>query len=115
MITLEDVVEEVFGELEDHLEVERPPIEMLPAGRVSARADVRIDEMLAKLETGIEIEGDTRTLAQVIVDALGRVPRPGDHVETPLGVMRVDNMARQRITRVSLQLKPGHQKKSGDE
>ena len=104
LITLEDVVEEVFGELEDRLEFERPPIELLPMGRVSARADVRLDEMLARLNLDMEIEGATRTLAQVIVDALDRVPKPGDHVDTPLGIMRVENMARQRITRVSLQL-----------
>lgn len=106
LITLEDVVEEVFGELEDRLEFERPPIELLPAGRVSARADVRLDELLARLNLEMEIEGATRPLAQVIIDALDRVPKPGDHVETPLGVMRVENMARQRITRVSLQLSP---------
>ncbi|MEA2554546.1 MAG: hypothetical protein QOJ65_2722 [Fimbriimonadaceae bacterium] len=105
LITLEDVVEEVFGELEDRLEFERPPIEILPGNRVSARADVRLDELMAKLCAEMEIEGSTRTLAQLIVDALGRVPKPGDHVETPLGMMRVDNMARNRITRVSLQLK----------
>jgi len=106
LITLEDVVEEVFGELEDRLESDKPPIEILPVGRISARADVRIDELLARLHSDMEVEGSTRTLAQVIVDTLGRVPRPGDHVETPFGPMRVDNMARQRITRVSIQLKP---------
>lgn len=106
LITLEDVVEEVFGELEDHLEFERPPIEMLPAGRISAKADVRIDELLAHLHSDVQLEGGTQTLAQVIVDTLGRTPKPGDHVDTPFGAMRVDNMARQRITRVSVQLKP---------
>jgi CBS domain containing-hemolysin-like protein len=67
---------------------------------------VRIDELLARLHSDLQMEGATRTLAQVIVDTLGRVPRPGDHVNTPFGSMRVDNMARQRITRVSIQLKP---------
>ncbi len=106
LITLEDVVEEVFGELEDRLEYERSPIEVLPTGRISARADVRIDELLARLSSDVAIEGGTQTLAQVIVDTLGRVPKPGDHVDTPFGTMRVDNMARQRITRVSVQLRP---------
>jgi putative hemolysin len=106
LITLEDVVEEVFGELEDRLEFERAPIEVLPAGRVSARADVRLDEVLARLNLDLEMEDETRTLAQVIIDSLDRVPRPGDNVETRLGIMRVDNMARRRITRVSLQLRP---------
>lgn len=107
LITLEDVVEEVFGELEDSLESERPPIEELANGRVSARADVRMDELLSKLDIQIDGEESTETLAQLMVDSLDRVPRPGDSVESAIGLMRVENMARRRITRVSIQLRPG--------
>lgn len=105
VVTLEDVVEEVFGELEDRLESERPVIESYPNGRVSARADVRFDELVSRLKLNIEPGDNTDTLAQILVDALERVPKPGDSVETQLGLMRVENMARRRITRVSLQLK----------
>jgi CBS domain containing-hemolysin-like protein len=106
LVTLEDVVEEVFGELEDRLESERPVIETFPGGRVSARADVRLDELVSRLHLNVDIGDDTDTLAQVLIDALERVPRPGDSVETTLGTMRVENMARRRITRVSMQLFP---------
>ena len=49
------------------------------------------------------------SLTSAVVDEINR--------DTPLGVMRVDNMARQRITRVSLQLKPSLLNKddSGDD
>lgn len=106
LITLEDVVEEVFGELEDTLEGERPQIEVFIGGRVSAKSDVRLDELINFLHLPLEADENTDTLAQVMVDALERVPRPGDSVETILGKMRVENMARRRITRVSIQLKP---------
>lgn len=106
LITLEDVVEEVFGELEDRLESERPPIESLPGGRVSARAEIRIDELLDFLNLSFEVDDPTATLAQIIVNTLSRVPRPGDSVETEIGIMRVENMARRRITRVSVQVDP---------
>lgn len=105
LITLEDVVEEVFGELEDTLESERPQIEVFLGGRVSAKSDVRLDELINFLHLPLEADENTDTLAQVMVDALERVPRPGDSVETILGKMRVENMARRRITRVSIQLK----------
>jgi CBS domain containing-hemolysin-like protein len=106
IVTLEDVVEEVFGELEDRLESERPVIEEFPGGRVSARADVRVDELVTRLNLNIEIGDQTDTLAQILIDALERVPRPGDSTQTLLGTMRVENMARRRITRVSMQLLP---------
>lgn len=102
LVTLEDVVEEVFGDLEDRLESDRPAIEMLPNGRVSVRADVRMDELAEALGLDQTAEPCTDTLAEVVVNALGRVPRVGDRVRTELGVLRVDNMARRRITRLSL-------------
>ncbi len=106
LITLEDVVEEVFGELEDTLESERPHIEVFPGGRVSAKSDVRLDELINFLHLPLEADENTDTLAQVMVDSLERVPRPGDAIDSLLGKMRVENMARRRITRVSIQLNP---------
>ncbi len=107
IVTLEDVVEEVFGELEDGQEAERPPIETRGGGRLSVRAEVRVDEVIAYLGAEApETEEDTRTIAQAIVDGLGRVARTGDCVEAPLGTLRVENMARGRITRVAIQPRP---------
>lgn len=103
LLTLEDVVEEVFGELEDSLEVERPQIERVNATRITARAEVRYDELLEFIgieptETGYT----TETLAEIIVNELQHVPRLGDSVELPIGVLRVENMARSRMTRVTI-------------
>lgn len=102
LITLEDVVEEVFGDLEDSLEGERPMIEIHAGGRISARAEVRFDELVNFL--GLELNEDppTDTLANMIVTGIERIPRPGDSVETPLGLLRVENMTRKRIVRVGL-------------
>jgi putative hemolysin len=102
LVTLEDVVEEVFGELEDRLESERPVIESFKDGRVSARAEVRIDELVDRLGLDLDVGEDTRTLAQMIMDELERVPRPGDSVDSAIGNLRVENMARRRITRVTV-------------
>jgi len=105
LVTLEDVVEEVFGELEDRLESERAPIEEHPNHRYSIRADLRLDELIDRLHLNLE-PTSTDTLAQIVVNELERVPRPGDSVETEFGVVRVENMARRRITRVGVYLKP---------
>ncbi len=103
LLTLEDVVEEVFGELEDSLESERPQIERTNPRRVTARADVRYDELLQFLRRDDD-EGPftTETLAEIVIDALGRVPRVGDSVDVPLGTLKVENMARRRVTRIAL-------------
>jgi putative hemolysin len=115
LVTLEDVVEEVFGELEDRLESERPPVEALPGGRISARAETRFDELIHQLGLNLDTTDKTDTLATMIVNSLGRVPRPGDSIESEVGIMRVENMARRRITRVSVQLSPRIMTPEGEE
>ena len=107
LVTLEDVVEEIFGDLEDRLESERPSIERTSESRVTARAEVRYDELIAFLK--IDLNGEdatTDTLAALIVNGLGHVPHLGDTVELPIGTLKVENMARQRITRLAVYLNP---------
>lgn len=105
LITLEDVIEEVFGELDDHHEAERPTIQEKGARLFSVRADTRYDELLTHLGLHRDEETlDTRTLAQIVVDGLERMPKLGDTVECPIGTIRVENMARRRITRVRVQM-----------
>jgi len=116
LLTLEDVVEEVFGEIDDQIESDRPPIERVNAQRLSLRADVRLDEVLEFI--GLPVDHDnpasTETLTELIVNQLDRVPRLGDSVETHWGRLRVENMARRRVTRLGLQLSLGGEDRSGN-
>ncbi len=105
LITLEDVVEEIFGELEDKLESDRPPVETFPSGRVSARGDIRFDELVRHLGLELDDDPETDTLAQMFHERLERVPKIGDQIDTLIGKMRVENMARRRVTRVSVKLR----------
>lgn len=105
LITLEDVVEEVFGELDDQPETDRPAIEQLGPYRLSLRSDVRYDEILEYLQReSFDEDPVTDTVAQIVVERLDKLPKLGDKVEDPLGTFRVENMARRRVTRVVLQL-----------
>jgi CBS domain containing-hemolysin-like protein len=101
LVTLEDVVEEVFGELHDVLEAAQPSIQPMPDGRVLVRGEVRLRDMQDRL--GWEVaEEDVDTIAGYIMKRLGRTARVGDVVDTPFGTIRVENMARVRITQVAL-------------
>ncbi len=107
LVTLEDVVEEIFGDMEDRLESERPSIEQTSDLRVTARADVRYDELMNFLKLDLN-DGDysTETLASLVVEGVGRMPKLGDSVRLPIGTIKVENMARHRITRLSVLLDP---------
>ncbi len=104
ILTLEDVVEEIFGDLQDTLEGERAPIERTSTLRVSASGDVRFDELLSFLDQDSD-NTETDTLAQIIIDSVGRMPRLGDAVETQVGKLRVEQLTRNRIVRVGVYLK----------
>jgi CBS domain containing-hemolysin-like protein len=107
LVTLEDVVEEIIGDMEDRLESERPTIEQTNELRVTARADVRYDELLSFLKLDLNDEGhSTETLASLVIEGVGRMPRLGDSVRLPIGTLKVENMARHRITRLSVLLDP---------
>jgi CBS domain containing-hemolysin-like protein len=107
LVTLEDVVEEIFGDMEDRLESERPPIEQTSDVRLTARADVRYDELLDFVKLDLADDAfNTQTLASLMVDSIGRMPKLGDSVKLPIGTLKVENMARSRITRLSVMLDP---------
>jgi magnesium and cobalt exporter, CNNM family len=77
LVTIEDVVEEIVGEITDEYDVEAPDVEALANGayRVSSRLDV---DDLAEL-IGVEIDGDAEgvdTVAGLMARRLGRVPVP---------------------------------------
>jgi CBS domain containing-hemolysin-like protein len=79
LITIEDILEEIVGEITDEYDVERPPIEEVDGqtARVTARLSI---EDLAEL-TGVELPTDeVETVGGLLAHALGRVPIPGASV-----------------------------------
>ncbi|GLY21023.1 membrane protein [Micromonospora sp. NBRC 101691] len=81
LVTIEDILEEIVGEITDEYDVERPPVEHLPeegAVRVTARLPV---ENLGEL-FDVELPADeVETVGGLLAQALGRVPIPGAEAE----------------------------------
>jgi len=77
LITIEDIVEEIVGEITDEYDVaERPPVERLEDGAVRVTARLPVED-LGEL-FGVELEtGEVETVAGLLAQALGRVPIPG--------------------------------------
>jgi CBS domain containing-hemolysin-like protein len=77
LVTIEDILEEIVGEITDEYDTERPPVEWLSAdsARVTARLPVtELEELF-----GVQIEGveDVETVVGLLAHALGRVPISG--------------------------------------
>ena len=76
LVTMEDVIEEIVGEIVDEYDQERPPVEQLDEDtyRVTARLPVEDLEELFEVELGHD---DVETVGGLLASALGRVPIPG--------------------------------------
>jgi CBS domain containing-hemolysin-like protein len=101
LVTLEDIVEELVGEVHDALEAAQPSMQHLPDGRVLVRGEVRLRELNEYLGWDVQ-DDEVDTIAGYIMKQLGRTAHVGDVVETPYGTLRVENMARVRITQVAI-------------
>ncbi len=76
LITIEDILEEIVGEITDEYDVERPPVERLDENQVRVSARLPVED-LGEL-FGVEIDDtEVETVAGLLAQALGRVPIPG--------------------------------------
>jgi CBS domain containing-hemolysin-like protein len=104
LVTLEDIVEELVGEVRDeHDTVDLPELApVLPdgAGRPAWDADgsCRVD-VLARIGLAAP-EGPYETVAGLVADLLGRIPVPGDAARLPGWELRVRDVSHHRAERV---------------
>jgi putative hemolysin len=77
IVTLEDLLEEIVGDIRDEHDAEEPPIQDLGDGRLLVDAAIPIGDLSRYLGTQLPVDGDYHSLGGFIVDRLGRVPRIG--------------------------------------
>lgn len=89
LVTIEDLVEEIVGEIEDEHDVEEGPL-LTEISRGHYLADARapiedVTETLGKVLMLEDTDEDTDTLGGLIFDMIGRVPQRGELIEHPAG------------------------------
>jgi putative hemolysin len=77
VVTLEDLLEQIVGDIRDEHDVEEPPIVDLGDGKLMVNAGVAIADLSRYLGAELPENGDYNTLGGFIVAQLGRVPEPG--------------------------------------
>ncbi|MDE0048706.1 MAG: hemolysin family protein [Rhodospirillales bacterium] len=90
LVTIEDVVEEIVGEIEDeHDEIETPALVHLDDGAMEADARVRVDELERHVDLRL-LDGDEEdavdTLGGLVFTLAERVPRTGERIRHPAGL-----------------------------
>ncbi|HSO26472.1 MAG TPA: hemolysin family protein [Anaerolineales bacterium] len=102
MVTLEDVMEEIVGEVSDPFDEFQPEIQAQPDGSVLIEGLTLIEEVNEQL--GLQLsDPDYDTIAGYMLGKLGRIPRDSDVVEGDGVRLRVEEMDGMRIARLSLE------------
>jgi CBS domain containing-hemolysin-like protein len=105
LVTLEDVLEQIFGEIGDEHDAKRPAPQV-QAATVELDGSTSIRDLDAQY--GIELPGDAgfETLAGFLLYQLGYIPKEGESVEHGGRTFTVLEMERNRIAKVRIERKP---------
>ena len=105
LVTMEDLIEEIVGEIDDESDAPEPAVERLPDGRLRVPGRTPVDDV-AEL-VGVDLPDDGwETLAGLVFAALGHVPAPGESVVESGHRFTVERMEEQRITSVLVSPEP---------
>lgn len=102
ILTLEDVIEEIVGEIDDEYDPLTPRLDVeITTGDHEVVGTLHLDELAER--TGLRLpEGEYETLAGFVLDRLGHVPVAGESVHHEGWTIEVVEMDRRRIERVRL-------------
>ena len=99
IVTLEDLVEELIGDIRDEYDIEHDHATRLPAGEVEVDGLLNLDEFTE--QTGVELpEGPYETAAGYVLAALGDLPSEGASVQVAGRTITVTEMDGRRIARL---------------
>lgn len=108
MITWEDLIEELFGELQDEFDQERELIKPAGDGRLIVRGDMHVERINDILDIDLP-HHISHTVGGLILDELGRVPEVGDVVTVNGVKLTVEAVANNSVNSVSLVLPDNRQ------
>ena len=101
LVTLEDLLEEIVGEIADEYDVELPAVERLPDGSVRVRGSTPIDDVSEELDTELP-DAEWDTVGGLILNLLGHVPEEGEVVHHEELELRVERVQGHRIVSVRI-------------
>jgi CBS domain containing-hemolysin-like protein len=114
LVTLEDVVEEIIGDVRDEHDVrEAPASQRLGTDSWMVSGQLRADEITDL--TGFRMpDGDYETIAGLLLERLGKIPAPGDSIDVNGWRLTVTTMDRHRIAELNVRRLSDTEKAAAD-
>lgn len=105
LVTIEDLLEEIVGEIQDEYDVEPQMIEVISDRDVRVDARVSLDDINELLHVNWEAE-DSDTIGGFVYEQLGRIPNPGDKVQVGEYTITVLSTEGTRLKQLSIERLP---------
>jgi CBS domain containing-hemolysin-like protein len=102
VVTLEDILEELVGEIEDEHDKETKPYSRIGDGVFQVEANMPVDELNEELDLRIPEREEYDTIAGYMLFTLGRIPATGELVHAPGCDIRVQKATARRIQTLTL-------------
>jgi putative hemolysin len=100
IVSMEDIVEELVGEIKDEFDVESDPITLEPDGSILVAGRVRVDRLEQALEAPLAEDDEIATVGGLVTSMFGRIPRPGERTEYKGFAVEVVDAEKKRVNRV---------------
>ena len=118
IVTMEDIVEEVMGDIDDEYDEEEPEIEKIDDHTYIVDGATDLDDLNEELGTDLESE-NSETIGGFIIDILGEIPDEDEDeervVEYENYVFRIESVKDRRIEKVKLYIMPKKEEPEEDE
>jgi putative hemolysin len=105
LVSLEDLIEEIVGEIRDEYDTESPVIQ-LPNGTMVIDASISLRDLKEDHQISLPESPEYETLGGFLMTALQKIPQPGDVVEIEEKRIKIVEMVGQRIAKVKLEKLP---------
>ncbi len=115
IVTIEDLLEEIVGEIQDEYDVEEPMVVKLSdnQARVDGRADVDELGQVFDIDLKFEDEEEYDTVGGLLYHRIGGVPKPGDQIVVDGLTLTVETTTGRRVGKVLVDRRMGHHSSEG--
>jgi len=104
LVTIEDILEEIVGEIRDELDLETPDIVKVDQKRFEVNGQAHIDKVNEMLGLNIATE-EVDTIGGYVILSMGKIPQAGDSMEINGYVITVEDVSKNRITSLAIEKK----------